>query len=239
MDENKSKPENSKDIKVIELHMMDKRKYYPLALCSGFAIRSFLYPVSLIRTRLQVQKKRNVYKGLIDAFSKIVKYEGVGGLYKGFWVNSLTVVSQCVYLTTYENIRLYMKQHAHLSNKRLRSFVSGGCASIVAQTFLVPIDVVAQHQQMHGFNKSRPGQKGEQLDAIMKSETNPNPKSKMSSAISIVKAVYRKNGILGFYKGYVPSLLLYGPQSASWWFFYDVYCGKFVLSDVNPQNFEK
>ena len=31
--------------------MMDKRKYFPLAIVSGVAVRGLLYPVMLIKTR--------------------------------------------------------------------------------------------------------------------------------------------------------------------------------------------
>jgi solute carrier family 25 protein 44 len=43
--------------------MMDKKKYYPLAMMSGLTIRGILYPLTLIRTRLQVQDGRTVYNG--------------------------------------------------------------------------------------------------------------------------------------------------------------------------------
>ena len=55
--------EDTKTIQVIELHMMDKRKYFPLALVSGVAVRGFLYPVMLIKTRIQIQKQKAHYYG--------------------------------------------------------------------------------------------------------------------------------------------------------------------------------
>ena len=42
-------------IRVIEFHMMNKRKFYPLSLLSGVTVRSLLHPFNVIRTRLQVQ----------------------------------------------------------------------------------------------------------------------------------------------------------------------------------------
>lgn len=30
---------------------------------------------------------------MIDAYCKIMKYEGVSGLYKGFWISSVQIVS--------------------------------------------------------------------------------------------------------------------------------------------------
>lgn len=85
---------DSKAIQVIELDMMDKSKYYPLALVSGTAIRTLLYPLSLVKTRLQVQNKRTLYNGTWDAFRKISRMEGVTGLYRGYLVNSLLICPQ-------------------------------------------------------------------------------------------------------------------------------------------------
>lgn len=75
------------EIPIIELNMMDKRKYFPLTLASGLTIRSILYPFMLIKTRLQIQKGRTVYRGTFDAFIKISRTEGASGLYRGFWVS--------------------------------------------------------------------------------------------------------------------------------------------------------
>lgn len=75
------------EIRVIELHMMDKRRYFPLTLVSGMFVRSSLYPFMLIKTRLQIQRGNTVYKGTFDALFKIGATEGVSGLYRGFWVS--------------------------------------------------------------------------------------------------------------------------------------------------------
>ena len=45
---------HGRGISVIEFHMMDKRRFYPLSILSGVTIRSLLHPFNVIRTRLQV-----------------------------------------------------------------------------------------------------------------------------------------------------------------------------------------
>lgn len=47
----------------IEWDMMDKTKFLPLSMLSSFCVRCSLYPLSLIKTRLQIQKHGEVYKG--------------------------------------------------------------------------------------------------------------------------------------------------------------------------------
>lgn len=50
-------------IKNIEWEMMDKTKFFPLSMLSSFTVRCALYPLTLIKTRLQIQKHNDVYSG--------------------------------------------------------------------------------------------------------------------------------------------------------------------------------
>lgn len=51
-------------ISTIEWEMMDKTKFLPLSMLSSFCVRCTLYPLTLIKTRLQIQKHGEVYKGI-------------------------------------------------------------------------------------------------------------------------------------------------------------------------------
>lgn len=50
-------------ITTIEWNMMDKAKFFPLSMLSSFTVRCALYPLTLIKTRLQIQKHNVMYKG--------------------------------------------------------------------------------------------------------------------------------------------------------------------------------
>nr|CAG4647182.1 EOG090X08ST [Megafenestra aurita]SVE92484.1 EOG090X08ST [Megafenestra aurita] len=136
-------------IRTIEWEMLDKKKFIPLSIASSFTVRTTLYPFTLVKTRLQIQKGNEIYKGTWDAFRKIVKYEGFKGLYKGFWVNLFSIVSGAFYVITYENVR-HILQVNNVTDTRLRALIGGGCASLVGQTIIVPIDVISQHLMMIG-----------------------------------------------------------------------------------------
>ncbi|KAK3782900.1 hypothetical protein RRG08_004698 [Elysia crispata] len=138
------------EIQVIELKMMDKRKYFPLTLASGLTIRSMLYPFMLIKTRLQIQRSKTVYNGTFDALIKIGRNEGSSGLYRGFWVSCLQLFPSMVYISSYEGMRHYMAEHMGVTENSTRAFVAGGCASIVGQTLAVPLDIVTQHLMLMG-----------------------------------------------------------------------------------------
>lgn len=93
--------------------------------------------------------------GTLDAFRKIYRAEGVTGMYRGFWVSSIQIISGVFYISTYEGIRHVLAQH-HVDS-RLRALIGGGCASVVGQTIIVPFDVISQHLMVLGLaDKSCP-----------------------------------------------------------------------------------
>ena len=217
----------SDSITVVELNMMDKRMYFPLTAISGITIRSILYPFTLVKTRLQLQRGRSVYTSLYDAFKKIVSSEGSRGLYRGFWISNMMIISQMSYISTYEFVRTYLAEQTPLTDQRIRSLIAGGCASVIGQTTVVPIDVVSQHLQLLGLGvqQSKKGQLHQNI--IIPPFVG---KSRFFAAQAIVATLYRQDGLRGFYKGYAASLMTYAPGSAMWWLFYDIYCGKYILA---------
>ena len=205
-------------IKTVEWNMLDKSKFVPMSMASSFTVRCFLYPLTLIRTRLQVQRGNEVYKGTFDAGKKIFHSEGFRGLYRGFFVSAFQVVSGVCYVSTYEGVR-HMLDVQGVKDSKIKAFLGGGCASIVGQTIIVPFDVISQHLMLLGQLSS-----GKQSPEI-KASVNPfNIKlegiSKAQVAVEITRNIYQRDGLRGFYRGYVASLSTYVPSSASWWTFY-------------------
>jgi solute carrier family 25 protein 44 len=198
---------------------INKRKYYLYSPSFYLAVRLLIHPLSVIKTRLQMQNDAAIsrlrprrtghqytptYTGTVDAFKKIVRTEGARALYKGFAVSSLSIFSGQLYITSYEIFREFLlksnERNKFVSPKIIdvvRNSVAGGCASLLSQTIVVPIDVISQKQMM------------------LKGSTDGS-----QPAVSIPKEIFRKHGILGFYKGYCASLAFYAPSSALWWGFY-------------------
>ncbi|XP_022084591.1 solute carrier family 25 member 44-like isoform X1 [Acanthaster planci] len=196
-----------RQIRILEWDDLDKRKFYTFGFMMSMFIRVTIYPTTLIKTRLQVQTKNAMYSGTWDAFKKITKYEGVRGLYKGFLINTFTILSGQVYITTYEVTRRAFGNHASNTTK---SFVGGACASLVAQSVTVPIDIISQHVMMEGSSLS--------LEAGRRKVT-------FRDAQRIIHNIWHKDGPIGFYKGYTASIMTFMPNSALWWPFYHFYAG--------------
>ncbi|XP_013196611.1 solute carrier family 25 member 44 [Amyelois transitella] len=207
-------------ITTIEWSMMDKSKFFPLYTLSSFTIRCALYPLTLVKTQLQVQRKKEAYNGVMDAITKIYRTEGVSGLYRGFWLSSFQIISGVFYISTYEGVRHELGKYD--ISPKMKSFIGGGCASIVGQSIIVPFDVLSQHLMVLGLVKTRAGGSrnpkinplGLDLDAKM---------SRAALAREVARRVYRAHGPRGYYRGYAASLAAYVPNSALWWALYTAY----------------
>lgn len=223
-------------IKTIEWDMMDKAKFFPLSMLSSFTIRCCFYPLTLIKTQLQVQFKNNVYTGMLDAGHKIYRSEGAAGLYRGFWISSVQIFSGVFYISTYEGVRHILHQYG--AGQQTKSLVAGGCASLVGQTIIVPFDVISQHAMVLGM--------GAQGNAAA---CNPlgirhKGRSRFQVSVDISREILRRDGFKGYYRGYTASLLAYVPNSAMWWAFYHLYegerfCFLYALHKCKMQPFVK
>ena len=74
------------------------------AISAGYAS----YPMDTVRRRLQMQSEKPqeewVYQGTADCFSKIIKNEGTGALFKGAGANALRTVGAAMVLVLYSEI---------------------------------------------------------------------------------------------------------------------------------------
>eukprot|EP01061_Rhynchopus_euleeides_P047247 TRINITY_DN93_c0_g1_i3.p1 TRINITY_DN93_c0_g1~~TRINITY_DN93_c0_g1_i3.p1 ORF type:complete len:301 (+),score=133.63 TRINITY_DN93_c0_g1_i3:68-970(+) len=79
------------------------------AISAGYAS----YPFDTVRRRLQMQaekpKEEWVYKGTLDCFSKIMKNEGMGAMFKGAGANVLRTVGAALVLVLYETAQQTLK----------------------------------------------------------------------------------------------------------------------------------
>ena len=148
------------------------------------------------------------------------------GLYRGFLVNTFTLISGQCYVTTYELTRKFVADYSQ--SNTVKSLVAGGSASLVAQSITVPIDVVSQHLMMQ--------RKGEKMGRFqVRGSPEGHGLVAFGQTKDIIRQILRADGLRGFYRGYVASLLTYIPNSAVWWPFYHFYAGKRELGRVRVE----
>jgi len=126
---------------------------------------ALVYPLDIVKTRLQVQIKQHQrdasidahttnerhYTGTLHAISTIIEDEGLSGLYSGI-VGSLLGVGSTnfAYFYWYSTVRALYLGKVHKGSDRLSTAVElslGAVAGALAQLFTIPIAVVTTRQQ--------------------------------------------------------------------------------------------
>lgn len=204
-------------LKTIEWEMLNKTKFFPLSMLSSFSVRCCLFPLTVIKTQLQVQFKNDIYSGMLDCGAKIYRNEGIPGLYRGFWISSFQIISGVFYISTYEGVRHILNKYN--AGQRTKALIGGGCASVVGQTIIVPFDVISQHVMVLGMGGQLTGKHSVNPLGIKFDQNTP----KFRLGVEIAREILRRDGVIGFYRGYTASLMAYVPNSAMWWGFYHLY----------------
>lgn len=107
---------------------------------------------------------------MVDACRKIYQFEGAAGLYRGFWISSVQIVSGVFYVSTYEGVRHILGQTGAIGNidSRVKALIAGGAASLVGQTIVVPFDVLSQHLMVLGISRNKHGRYVDKVNAKRK-----------------------------------------------------------------------
>ncbi|KAJ2844213.1 mitochondrial aspartate-glutamate transporter agc1, partial [Coemansia brasiliensis] len=160
-----------------------------------------VYPIDLVKTRMQNQRAAVVgemlYKNSIDCFRKVIRNEGILGLYRGLGPQLVGVAPEkAIKLTVNDFVR------ARLTNKQTGAItlpselLAGAMAGASQVVFTNPLEIVKIRLQIQG--------------EMLKETTATAKAVSRSGAITIIKEL----GLLGLYKGASACLLRDVPFSA-------------------------
>ncbi|KAL9045118.1 MAG: hypothetical protein Q9214_001800 [Letrouitia sp. 1 TL-2023] len=158
---------------------------------AGIAEHSAVYPLDLLKTRLQVlnPSPSGLYSGLSNALSRILKAEGIGSLWRGISSVALGAgPAHAVYFATYEAVKHAMGGNEGNEHHPVAAATSGACATIASDALMNPFDVVKQRMQVHG--------------------------SVYRSITQCARTVYRNEGLSAFYISYPTTLCMTVPFTA-------------------------
>jgi len=122
----------------------------------------FYYPFDLIRTRMQTRRVEFDYKGVLDAFRKILNGSLLNfKLYSNLYVGAgpsfvLNITNQSLMFTVLETMReLYMKKRGYKSVNQLHSIDYLMCSvvsGVVSGAITNILEVITIHKQLKGSN---------------------------------------------------------------------------------------
>lgn len=154
------------------------------------------------------------------AFVDIVRNEGFFALYRGFWVTLPQLSASFVYSTIYEKLRSILHLHGNITSPPIVSAAAGGVASCVTQIIFVPTDIVSQHMMIYNNPQHFSGGSNRHNVAVIECLRNDNREKRLTLGLRVMRAVYKCDGVSGFYRGFLSSLLLYIPSSMTFWLSY-------------------
>lgn len=130
-------------------YRLDKTKFYVAGagIFSGLSVA--LYPITVVKTRLQVASQNSLERGAISVAKGLLKTDGIPGLYKGFGtVVTGAIPTRAIYLTLLETTKIAsfkMLEPLHFSEPTqaaIANGLGGMVASVCSQAVFVPVDVV-------------------------------------------------------------------------------------------------
>ncbi|KFK32573.1 hypothetical protein AALP_AA6G260900 [Arabis alpina] len=178
--------------------------------CAGVSQTLLTYPLELVKTRLTIQ--RGVYKGILDAFVKIIREEGPTELYRGLAPSLIGVVP---YAATnyfaYDSLRkAYRKLVKQESIGNIETLLIGSLAGALSSTATFPLEVARKHMQV--------GAVGGRVVY----------KNMLHALICILE----QEGVAGWYRGLGPSCLKLVPAAGISFMCYEA-CKKILVENNN------
>ncbi|KAJ7971108.1 Solute carrier family 25 member 44 [Quillaja saponaria] len=181
---------------------LDKTKFYVVGAGIFTGITVALYPVSVVKTRLQVASKDTVERNAYSVIRGLLRTDGIPGLYKGFGtVITGAVPARIIFLTALETTKvaafrmLEPFKFSETTQAALANGIAGMTSSLCAQSVFVPIDVVSQKLMVQGYSGH----------------------ARYSGGLEVARMVLKSDGIRGLYRGFGLSVMTYSPSSAVWW----------------------
>ncbi|KAI8076779.1 mitochondrial carrier domain-containing protein [Halteromyces radiatus] len=170
---------------------------FVLGSIAGAVGATAVYPIDLVKTRMQNQRSKVVgellYKNSLDCFKKVVKNEGFLGLYRGLGPQLVGVAPEkAIKLTVNDFVRNKLANKKTGEIKFWQEMIAGGAAGASQVVFTNPLEIVKIRLQVQG------------------EQAKTHPDMPRRSAIWIVKNL----GIVGLYKGVSACLLRDVPFSA-------------------------
>ncbi|XP_054803100.1 uncharacterized protein LOC129306496 [Prosopis cineraria] len=181
---------------------LDKTKFYVVGAGLFTGVTLALYPVSVVKTRLQVSSKDIAERNAFSVIKGLLRTDGFPGLYRGFGtVITGAIPARIIFLTVLETTKvatfrmLEPFKLSETSQAAVANGVAGLTSSLLAQAVFVPIDVVSQKLMVQGYSGH----------------------AQYNGGLDVARKVLRSDGIRGLYKGFGLSVMTYAPSSAVWW----------------------
>lgn len=169
-----------------------------MASVSGFLGGIAGNPADILNVRMQndaalpAAERRN-YKNAVHGLSRMIREEGISGLFRGVWPNSVrAMLMTASQLASYDIFKKELLTRTSMGDNLYTHFTASFMAGFVATTVCSPVDVI----------KTR----------VMSSKDKHN-------IIRMILDVTKSEGLGWMFKGWVPSFIRLGPHTIATFLF--------------------
>ena len=136
------------------------------------------------------------FRGTVDAFFKIARFEGFTSWWKGLSPTlAMAVPATVIYYTSYDQLKVKLG-FKHNQTNVLAPLLAGSVSRTIAVTAICPIELLrTKMQSRHGYN--------------------------YRELADVIKIAVKQNGVLSLWRGLSPMLLRDVPFSISYWLGYE------------------
>ncbi|KAI5064051.1 hypothetical protein GOP47_0020721 [Adiantum capillus-veneris] len=195
-------PSNLSPYADISWEKIDKVKFHTYGAGLFTLLSTALYPISVVKTRVQVGRRNAVHTSSLRIFKSILKDDGVKGLYRGFTTTATGAIpGRAMFLATLEiskesTSKLLSDVNLPDATKTaVANGVAGLVSSLISELYYVPLDVVTQRLMVQGL----PGV------------------AKYNGGIHAFRKILHTDGVCGLYRGFGMSVATYCPSTTVWW----------------------
>jgi len=167
---------------------------------AGMAGKSFVAPLDRVKILLQTHNEGFKQKGVLSSLGSIVAEEGVSGLFRGNGVQMLRVFPYgAIQFSSYEVFKRILDYKSEGSGGSVVRIAAGSLGGLCGVVSTYPLDTLRARLAVH----SKAGSDG--YNGIRQS----------------VRTITAKDGVKGFYRGLMPSVLAIIPLSGLTFFFFE------------------
>ncbi|KAL6422288.1 hypothetical protein ACFW04_010566 [Cataglyphis niger] len=146
---------SSPDERGIIVQMLESGYRFVLGSIGGAVGATAVYPIDLVKTRMQNQRTGSfigelMYRNSFDCFQKVIRHEGIFGLYRGLMPQLMGVAPEkAIKLTVNDFVRdKFMDKNGNLP--LYGEIISGACAGGSQVIFTNPLEIVKIRLQVAG-----------------------------------------------------------------------------------------
>ncbi|CAD5197315.1 unnamed protein product [Musa acuminata subsp. malaccensis] len=181
---------------------LDKTKFHVIGAVLFTFQSGLLHPTAVVKTRMQVTEAGLSHMPGISVFKRILRHDGIPGLYRGFATSAIgSLPGRVLALTSLEVSKDIMFKNTEGLNVSeatriaLSNGVAGLVSNIVSCIYFVPLDVISQRLMVQGLPE-------------MTTYNGP---------FDVIRKVMKKEGIRGLYRGFGITVATQSPATALWW----------------------